>query len=202
MSNYTVDKFISYFNDVQIANEMYRGCVISYDVPRIIKSWGIYDMNGIYNQCLKVSGFDKPVRGRSEILIVKDDEVFLSFDKGEEYRLPGGSWESNENHMDSAMREAQEEVRINVKNVRPASAYMMYSDKPSKWVMDKIPEKDWWYGYYTEVYIGQYESRYDGNIDENDKDTMINTGKFYKISDVYDKLLPIHQKAIDDYFSL
>ena len=182
-------------------NESYNGFSVSYNIPRIIKSWGIVDDKGLYNKCLKVIGFDKPLRGRSEMLIIHGDKLFLALDNNGNYKIPGGGWEQNENHMDTAIRETREEVRINVKNIRPASAYITYSNKPTKWVMETIPEKDWWYGCYTEVYIGEYDSKYMGKIDDYDKDSMINVGKFYKISDIYDNLLAIHKNAITDYIS-
>lgn len=188
----------SYFD---AKNESYNGFLVSYNIPRIIKTWGIVDDKGLYNKCLKVSGFDKPLRGRSEMLIIHGDKLFLALDKNGNYKIPGGGWEQNENHMDSAIRETREEVRINVKNIRPASAYITYANKPAKWVTDTIAEKDWWYGSYTEVYIGEYDSKYMGKIDEYDKDNMINIGKFYKISDVYDNLLDIHKNAISEYIS-
>lgn len=188
-------------NQLRDANESYNGFSVSYNIPKIIKTWGIVDDKGLYNKCLKVSGFDKPLRGRSEMLIIHGDKLFLALDNNGNYKIPGGGWEQNENHMDSAIRETREEVRINVKNIRPASAYITYADKPVKWVMDTIPEKDWWYGSYTEVYIGEYDSKYMGKIDEYDKDNMINIGKFYKISDVYDNLLDIHKNAISDYMT-
>ena len=172
------------------------------EAPKVLKTWGVVDHFDIYNACVKVEGYDKPFRGRSEILIIKGDKVFISFRKLSprgKYDLPGGGWDPNENHMDSAIREAKEEVRMNVTDVKPAGAYVEYSDVPARWVMANIPKKDWWYGYYTEVYIGNYSSKYDGFINEHDKDQMINTGKWYKIKDIYKKLLPVHQKAIDEF---
>lgn len=191
----------SYLPIDNMTTESYHNFSVSYDIPRIVKTWGVVDNKGLYNACLKVSGFDKPLRGRSEMLVIDDDKIFLAFNKDGSYTIPGGGWERNENHMDSAIRETREEVRINVKNVRPASVYITYADQPKNWVMKTVPEKDWWYGCYTEVYIAEYESKYIGNINEYDKDSMIKVGKFYKISDVYDNLLDIHKNAISDYMT-
>lgn len=191
----------SYLPVDTMTTEAYHNFSVSYDIPKIVKTWGVVDSKGLYNSCVKVSTFDKPLRGRSEMLIIDDDKIFLAFNKDGSYTIPGGGWERDENHMDSAIRETREEVRVNVKNVRPASAYVTYADQPKNWVMKTVPEKDWWYGCYTEVYIAEYDSKYIGNINEYDKDSMIKVGKFYKISDVYDKLLDIHKNAITEFIS-
>ena len=183
-----------------IPKEMHDGFRVSYNVPHIKKQWGVYDKDGLYNACVKVSNFDKPLRGRSEILIINDDKVFLSFREDGTYQIPGGGWDKVESRKQTAIREAREEVRINVKDVEYISTYMTYADKPKYWVTRKIiSKKDWWYGGYTELFIGNYDSKYEGHIDYMDKDTMIHTGKFYKIDDVYDKLIYAHRNAIDVY---
>lgn len=102
--------------------------------------------------------------------------------------------------MESAIREAREEVRINVKNVKYIGSFLNYdTEKAAKWVKDNIPKKEWWYGYYTKLYIGEYASRYKGNIEEEDKDEMINTIRLVDIDEVYNKLNPQQKKAVDIY---
>lgn len=169
---------------------------------KIIRKYGIVDHRGIYNACLRIQGYEKPFRGRSEILIFKNDKLLVNFKNGtNQYysKFPGGGWNKNEEPMEAAIREAKEEVMINVKNVKYVGCYLKYSDTAAKWVRDNIPEKDWWYGYYTMVYIGEYDSKYSGNIAEEDKDDMIDTIKWMDIDKCYDRLESFHKKAINMY---
>lgn len=188
----------SFVTDMKIT-ELYDR---KYDkLPVITKTFEVFDKNGYSNQCVMVNGYDKPLRGRSELLIIKDDTVFLSMDKHTNlstYRIPGGGWDvKDKDHLVTAIREAQEEVRINVKNIRPVGIYIEYNNEPAKWVAENIDKENWWYGYYNEVYIGEYDDKYTGRISAHDRDSMINTGKFYKISDVFKILKPMHKRAIN-----
>lgn len=167
--------------------------------PRVIKNYGVYDSKNIYNACVLIDTFNKPLRGRSEILIVKGDKVFLSFKSDSTYKVPGGSWNENENHMMAAIREAKEEVRINTKNVVYSGLRVECCDKPCKWVKQNIDEDKWWYGYYSEIYVGEFDSNYKGKINEEDKDDMVYSGRFYPIKAVYNKLTKEHKLALDEY---
>lgn len=189
-------------NQMDLVIESYNEPVIeSHTDPVITKTFEIFDHDGYSNQCVILNNYNKPLRGRSEILIIKDDMVFLSMKKegcNSKYSIPGGGWDINDkDHKESAIREAQEEVRINTKNVIPTGLRIEYDVEPPKWMKNKFDKKDWWYGYYVEIYVGEYDSKFTGKISAHDKDSMINTGKFYKISDVYDMLRQEHQKAID-----
>ena len=155
---------------------------------------------------VKVKGIDKPLRGRSEILILKDDKVFLCFDRptsiDKRYRLPGGGWNKDEDHMKSAIREAEEEAKIKTKNVMYYDTYIDVYDTPKRWVMKRIPEKYWWYGYYTDVYVGEYDGKFTGYVNIQDRDSdMVKDGEFYNIEEVWDILNPYHKDAINAYKS-
>ena len=165
-----------------------------YDSKSITKEYG-YEHNGLYNSIVEVEGFKEKFRGRSEVLIIRGDYVYLSFNK-DGYKIPGGSWDRNEDRMYAAKREAEEESRIIVKNIRSNGSYLEMYDKPKKWVLETIPKEYQWTGYYTELYIAEYDKRYTGYIADEDKDDIIKTGKFYKISDVYKKLNKYHQQAL------
>lgn len=169
-----------------------------YDSKSITKEYG-YEHNGLYNSIVEVEGFKEKFRGRSEVLIIRGDYVYLSFNK-DGYKIPGGSWDRNEDHMYAAKREAEEESRIIVKNIRSNGSYLEMYDKPKKWVLETIPKEYQWTGYYTELYIAEYDKRYTGYIADEDKDDIIKTGKFYKISEVYDKLNKYHQKALEPLY--
>lgn len=193
------DKKWRLWNDIMsITNES------SQDSPyEIEKEWGITGPDGAYNAYVKVKGIDKPLRGRSEMLIIKGDSVFIKFKDGGRYDVPGGSWEKNESHRTSAIREAMEEARIICKNVEYADTYTRVLDEPRSWVKDMFDEKDWYYGTFTELYIGEYDKKYTGHIDDVDKDAkMLKEGKFYPIKSVMDKLYPVHRKALTRYLTM
>ena len=162
-----------------------------------IKRWGVEDVNGNYNSCVLIQGYDKPLRGRSEMLIIKGKSLFIQLKDNDEYRLPGGTWNKNENSKDAAIRETQEEVKLNVKNVKYKGRYSEIGNVPD-WVRDSIDKKDWWYGYYTEVFVGEYDGKYHGYIADEDKDDMYKKGKFYPINLIYDRLKPIHKRILTD----
>lgn len=169
----------------------------------IKKSYGI-NIDGKYNAIVEIDGESARMRGRSELLIINNNMIYLSKSKKGlcgNYDVPGGGWNEGEDHSKSAIREAQEEARLKSKNVNYAGYYTVIYDQPHEWIRNKVDPKYQWRGYYTEVFIGEYAGRYNGKIDDIDKDELIDTGKFYPIEEVYDELHPIHQKAIDEYLS-
>ena len=178
-----------------------------YDLRFVpVTAEGVTVQNPVVN--IKTSG--ALYRGRSEIIIIKDNMVYINYDKTEKissykagfgYNIPGGGWDMNEAHDISAAREAREEVRINVKNVKFAGNYAVEYNYPLPWVAIHVPKNIQWLGYYTEVFVGEFDSKYTGKIADHDKDSMIKTGKFVPISKVYNKLNPVHKRAIDIYYA-
>lgn len=165
------------------------------------KSYGI-NIDGKYNAIVEINGESARMRGRSELLIIKDNMIYLSKTKKGlcgNYDVPGGGWDKGEDHSKSAIREAQEEARLKSKNVKYSGYYTVVYDQPHEWIRNKVDPKYQWRGYYTEVFIGEYDGRYNGKIADIDKDELIDTGKFYPIEEVYEELHPVHQKAIDKY---
>lgn len=164
----------------------------------------------VKNAVVNVNNSNKLFRARSEMIIIKGDYMYINFDKTEKiscykakigYNVPGGGWEPNEKSINVAVREAEEEVRIKTKNVYYAGNYDVSYNEPLKWVAKNVPKENWWLGYYTEVFVGEYAGKYTEHIDDIDKDKMINTGKFVPIKSVYNKLNPVHKRAIDIYMN-
>ena len=172
----------------------------SMNKKKIVEKFGVYDKRGIYNACVRVEGERRILRGRSEALVINGERVYLWMKDDNTYELPGGSWDKNESHEDAAYRETKEEARFIVKDLFHIGNYLRMVDTPHKWVKENIPKKDWWYGYYTEVYIGTYDKPYTGYIAKEDQDEIVKKGEFYEIKKIYHKLKPIHQQAIDWYF--
>lgn len=179
-----------------VVTEVQQSDVISN--PQIKRTWGQY-CDGIYNSYVMIEGYNKPLRGRSEILVVKDNKVFLSL-KNDSYKIPGGTWDENEDHMQSAVRECNEEALMNVKNTRYVGSYVELSE-PKNWMKDKIPKDQWWYGYYIDVYIGEYSGKYIGHVNQHDKDSIGQIGKFYDISKYWDQLKDIHKEALTGIYN-
>lgn len=164
--------------------------------PEIVETYGFISSNNIYNENVKIKGFNKWLRGRSELLIIDKDKVYLKKDnKG--YSIPGGGWEKDEDHNLSAIRETNEEARIKVKNVSYVGSYASFFE-PKDWVKERISEENWWYGEYTELYIGEYDGEFKGHVDKIDQDKAMESGKFYNIKSVYNDLIPVHQEALDN----
>ena len=165
--------------------------------PEIIDSYGFISSDGIYNENVKIKGFNKWLRGRSELLILDGDKLYLKKDSKKGYSIPGGGWEKDEDHNLSAIRETNEEARIKVKNVNYVSSYVAYFP-PKDWVKEKISEENWWYGEYIELYIGEYDGQYKGKVEKIDQDKAMESGKFYDIKSIYNDLIPVHQEALSD----
>ena len=158
-----------------------------------------------WNSIVLVEGVaPKTLRGRSECLVIRDDMIYL--DETESgicskggiaeimYDVPGGGWDPNEPHDICAIRETNEEAKIDVKDVQYIDNYL---------TIDKVrPEGCYCDGLFSEVYIGKYAGKYTGPVADVDRADIAVSGSWYPIDEVYDKLNPIHKKAIDIYSSL
>jgi ribosomal protein S18 acetylase RimI-like enzyme len=195
-----IDVFRDYFKDKPetVLSEACTGIFDKIeDNPEIVETYGFKSSNNIYNVNVKIKGFNKWLRGRSELLVIKDNKIYLKKDSKKGYSIPGGGWEENEDHNLSAIRETNEEAKIKVKNVNYVCSYAAYFP-PKDWVKERISEENWWYGEYIELYIGEYDGEFKGKIEDIDKSDYMASGKFYDIKSVYKDLIPQHQKAIDD----
>lgn len=171
--------------------------------PYQIEKEAGFENNGCYNSIVYLKGISEPMRGRAEIVIFRGDTIFLDKkDKEMPYEFPGGSFEKKErDHSKTAIRESREEVRINCRNVKYVDSYCRVMKEPHEWVKKNIPKNKQWKAYYTEIYIGEFDSYYNGKIAKADRDDMIKTAKFYKINEVYNMLRKEHRKAVDMYLN-
>lgn len=193
----TKNRFFKYYHATNESCKVYYPENNKYPIEDV---YGVYDKDGLYNACVKVKGINKPLRGRSEVLIIKDGKVYLSFKKNGSYRIPGGSWDENEDHLHAAKRETQEEAKMDIKNITYCGTYIELYDQPRKWVEENIDKKDQWYGYFTEVYVANYDKKYTGNVDKIDQDNnMIKHGKFCNVEEVWDILKESHKEALTKF---
>ena len=182
-----------------------------YDYSDIVeKRWGIISDDGIYNCCIQVKGYPKPMRARSSIIILQKFgntwKAFLrKMIEDNDYNAPGGGWDENEDPKSAAIREAKEEVRMNVSNVKHMGYMIEYHEEVAKWVADHVANPDdWWYGYFSEIFVGLYESKYTGEVDEQDKDSMIYQAKWFPVDELLKpgSMLNEHYKnAIANYLT-
>jgi 8-oxo-dGTP pyrophosphatase MutT (NUDIX family) len=173
---------------------------ISNEKYKITSERGFYNIDGTYNCIVTVTGVDKPLRGRGEMLILDKTgtRVYLCFDTDGSYKLPGGGFEPEESHLGATIRECREEARLEViaaydTGVRYVN---MYKDNVDETQKDFAPENRF-YGAYTEVFVGTAIDTYNGELDTVDVDEFMTTGEFYDIKEVYKKLRPEHQKALN-----
>ena len=169
-----------------------------------IKRWGIVSDDGAYNACCLIPGYEKPCRERAAMIIFNDKgEIFGKMIKdGNHISLPGGGLNPGEDPADAAVREAKEECRMLVKNVRYAGTMIEYEEEAQDWVKQHVKdENDWWYGYYSYIYIGELNGTYEGHIDDIDKDDTIEKGKWWSIEDAWNYIDDGYKDAISQHLS-
>lgn len=191
------------------ANIKNNKAIDPYDNTGLVeRRWGVISKNDAYNCCVKIKGYPKPMRARSSMLILRKNnnkyEVLFKYNKDDdEFSAPGGGWNENEDPMDAAIREAKEEVRINVTNVEYCGNLIEYHTEVKDWVKDNVDdENDWWYGYFSEIFVGLYDSKFTGFVDEMDRDSMIKEAKWYPVKELLkndSKLNKEYQSAILKY---
>ena len=126
-------------------------------------------------------------------------EVFLK-KSTDDYGAPGGGWDKGETPMDAAIREAREEARLEVSNVKRMGTLIEYHEDVQDWVKQHVKNpKDWWYGYYSAVFVGMYAGKYTGEIKELDKDPIEYQGKWYTFEDSMPGLPKEYYEAIKKY---
>jgi len=188
-----VIKMQDYYQQLNSLNEAIEDYIKYNIIPeeeedkQILEKWFVKSTDGATNCCLFIRGYEKPCRGRSSMLILKKqlDGWYIYLAKEDRFSAPGGGWNENETPMEAAIREAKEEVRINVTDVQFSGTLIEYYEEVQDWVKQHVPDPTmWWYGYYSRIYVGMYQSQYTGKIDDIDKDDKINTSEWYKVSDI------------------
>lgn len=217
---YTIDQIVfennchkikDYYSMLDEASKDIRSYIL-YDITsededdkQIEDKWFVMSPDGATNCCLKIRGYDKPMRGRSSMLILRRSggkwQVYFKKDdeSGHEYHAPGGGWNPDETPMEAAIRESREEARINVSDISYGGTLIEYHTKVADWVKENIPEDEWWYGYYSRIFVGQYQSTYSGHIDDIDKDPEISSGEWYDVDKVIGSITKEYANAIAHY---
>ena len=158
--------------------------------------YGAYDAHGKWNAAVDVDG--RTYRYRVECLIINGDKVFVSLDKNGNLIIPGGSAEKDIDDITQVANECREEARINIKNPIYTGIDRIQGCPPhiSKHKSVLPFEYD---GSLSKVYVAEYDSDYNGYIDEYDKDEKMIRGKFVPSKDVINRLKPEWREALNKY---
>ncbi len=174
--------------------------VLTQGDPLIYEKFFIKSDDGVDNCCLKVHGYEHTMRGRSSMITLKYDgewKVLCRPNGGGDYGVPGGGWNKDEAPKDAAIRELQEEALRNVRNVKRMGTLIEYDNtNVAKWVKDHVPEKDWWYGYYSAIFVGIDNGEFTGHVDKQDRESGF---KWIPVKEVTDKFPKEYVQAINDY---
>lgn len=187
-----------------LVREIGEGAMLTLSDPDITDKWFIKSDDGVDNCCISVKGYDKPMRGRSAMITLQlqeDDNWYILCKKNaDDYGVPGGGWNKNESPKHAAIRELQEETLSNVKNVKRMGTLIEYSDTVKDWVKEHVPNKDdWWYGYYSAIFVGIYNGKYNGKVKDQDRESGY---AWKKIDHKLLKSLPKeYADAINDYIN-
>ena len=151
-----------------------------------------FEYNGVYHSYMLVN--NKPYRVRVETIVFNDKgQVFLEKrsepnTQGLYYKLPGGSVEPNKKFISQAIREVQEEARMNISRVKYTGIHFMvgydenHAPESLKKKIAMMPIHP--VGCINFIYIGDYKSPYTGHIDKEALDDLYKKAKWYDIEDI------------------
>ena len=171
----------------------------SMTVQKAISQGGYYNTDGDWNSVITLDEYPgKLLRGRVEVLILKDGKLFMYMKDNGNYRIPGGGFDKGVLNKDQAFIETKEEAKIIIENIKYSGiTYVrLYDDV---WInSDKEIPYD---GNYTEVYVATYKGEYEGYIRKGLSDMeLTNKGKFYDLSEVENILRNDHKQALINVF--
>lgn len=145
--------------------------------------------NGSWNSIRTVDG--ETYRERVECIIFNKelDKVLIGTNKEGYTKLPGGGTDKNKTLEEQLAKECQEEVRINIDNIKYIGAYG--GPNPS-YIKDNVYK-----GHYTYLYFATYDSDYKDYIRPEDQDSLKDRAKWV---DFYDAKKLLKERSADLYF--
>lgn len=152
----------------------------------------------------------QPYRPRVETLVVQNHgtEIFLQFHKDKLtgrladqhnhcYSIPGGSLDNDSTKEEQAEAEVNEEALLSISNIQPTGIqyYERYQDNFNLKGGD-LPIR--YEGTVTDIYIARCIGNYNKSlVDKKDlDDNMAKNGRFYKITNIVQFLMPEHIHAL------
>ena len=167
----------------------------SMTIQKAISQGGYYNTDGDWNNVITLDEYPgKLFRGRVEVLVLKENKLFMYMKDNGKYRIPGGGFDKGVLNKDQAFIETKEEAKLIIENIKYTGVTYahVYDDV---WLNDdkEIP----YHGNYNEVYIATYKEDYHGYIRKGLSDMeLTNKGKFYELSEVQDILREQHKEAL------
>lgn len=146
--------------------------------------------HGSWNAIKKVNG--EPYRERVEVIIFNKelDKVLIGTRKSDgSVKLPGGGTDKNSSLESQAAKECQEEVKVNIDNLKYIGSYSM-SNEQARY------KDDVYKGQYTYLYLATYDSDYTGYIRPEDLDSLYGTAEWMSI---YDAKKLLKKRSVDLY---
>lgn len=146
--------------------------------------------HGSWNAIKKVNG--EPYRERVEVIIFNKelDKVLIGTRKSDgSVKLPGGGTDKNSSLESQAAKECQEEVKVNIDNLKYIGSYSM-SNEQARYKDDVCK------GQYTYLYLAIYDSDYTGYIRPEDLDSLYDTAEWMSI---YDAKKLLKKRSVDLY---
>lgn len=163
----------------------------------VLQHGGYYDINGNWNSIVQLLGYpNKVFRGRVEVLVVKDDKVYL-VQNSHNYRIPGGSFDQKRSNIEQVFLEVKEEAKMYIKDIIYTGIDRIHLFSH---ILYNQPGKIHWDGTYSQIYIAEFSGYYNGEIREDLIDTNILSGNFYSYKDIKYMMYPEHRRALDMYF--
>ena len=146
--------------------------------------------HGSWNAIKKVNG--EPYRERVEVIIFNKelDKVLIGTRKADgSVKLPGGGTDKNSSLESQAAKECQEEVKVNIDNLKYIGSYSMSNEQAG--YNDGVYK-----GQYTYLYLATYDSDYTGYIRPEDLDSLYYTAEWMSI---YDAKKLLKKRSVDLY---
>ena len=146
--------------------------------------------HGSWNAIKKVNG--EPYRERVEVIIFNKelDKVLIGTKKSDgSVKLPGGGTDKNSSLEYQAAKECQEEVKVNIDNLKYIGSYSMSNEQAGY-------KDDVYKGQYTYLYLATYDSDYTGYIRPEDLDSLYDTAEWMSI---YDAKKLLKKRSVDLY---
>lgn len=179
-----IEKKITYGDIVKDIEWFYNG-----EVPN-----GAYKIDGQYYRVRVETIVKREINETPHVFFEKKDKPTHY---GTMYKLPGGSVEPNKNLQEQAESEVNEEILCKVKNIRYTGKHYIVKYDPKD-----IPE---WHkrilwpmglkyvGAITFVFTAEYDGPYRKKVEDVDKDSLAQKGKWYPIWDFEELKSDVHQ---------
>jgi hypothetical protein len=149
-----------------------------------------------WNSLIWING--EPYKHRVETIIFNNNmsTIFL-YKNDTNYKFPGGCIDLKKSKTQQAIDECKEEGKLLIRSIKYVGTYIQkYDNINLKQYEDQIPVVP--IGQMVDVFVAKFQSFHHKHVFTQLKDNdLIEHGKFYNISEIYDILYEGHRKIID-----